>query len=190
MSHLTDLAERIAALGPLRVTTRPAHPNPGGQGRPALLRIDTNKPRPANIGGGTVGWSGYFDLGGNTDFSDDLNAILKVFAECVEDIGYVAVTVRNAYEARNEARRKSRRIEARLARVLGKGRCSRGPFLVRQAEDGSVWLLDPEKQERGYGLRFASLNDLWNSEPSLRPIEWRNDDLIVAPVQLFEDEES
>lgn len=47
---------------------------------------------------------------------------------------------------------------------------------------GEVWLLDPEKQERGYGIRFKSLADARTAFPELWPIGNTSDGVLMALV--------
>ena len=66
-----------------------------------------------------------------------------------------------------------------------------GEIFVRvDPHNGSAWLLDPVRLDSGFGLRFASLADLWIAHPELRPVRWGADAdgpvLIVAPLALPE----
>lgn len=72
---------------------------------------------------------------------------------------------------RDKARGRAADLERRLEHALtGRRRC-RGPLACRPATEGdwsgAVWLLDPEKLERGFGLRFASLAELRVEHPEL-----------------------
>ena len=55
---------------------------------------------------------------------------------------------------------------------------------------GPVWLLDPDKQERGYGLRFDSLADARAAFPELWPVGNTPDGVLMALVPLARKEES
>ena len=47
---------------------------------------------------------------------------------------------------------------------------------------GPVWLLDPEKQDRGYGMRFESLASARTAFPELWPIGNTQDGVLMALV--------
>jgi hypothetical protein len=97
----------------------------------------------------------------------------------------------NAQAAAEDRSRRSHsaRIDAekRLDTVLHGRRRLFGEALVRVADDGVAWLLDPVKQERGFGMRYPTLADLWREHPELRPVRWDGGDLIVdATIALAE----
>jgi hypothetical protein len=92
-------------------------------------------------------------------------------------------------DAEDRARRShSARLDAdlRLDTVLHGRRRLFGEALVRVADDGVAWLLDPVKQERGFGMRYPSLADLWREHPELRPVRWDGGDLIVDATIALE----
>lgn len=188
LSAIIDTCEQIAALGPIRARIqRRAEAGNGGPSRPAWVLLETAMERPANIGGGRVSWTLYADPGGNSDHTDKLNALLSLLCDVVTDTGVVAAQVRNAWQARADARKGERQAETRLARVLD-GRRIRGRFLV-QMDDvrGGVWLLDPEKGPAGLGFWFESLDALWRAHPDLRPVSWEDGRLIVEPWAVGRD---
>ena len=85
-----------------------------------------------------------------------------------------------------EAAHRARAIaQERLSRVLTGKAPFFGRLLVRVGADGSAWLLDPEKQERGFGLRFGSLAELWRAHPELRPVTWGDGDLLVEGLAII-----
>ena len=104
------------------------------------------------------------------------------------------LSIASALAAQAEAEQRSRQSHAvcqaaqgRLDAVLHGRRRLFGEALVRVADDGVAWLLDPVKQEAGIGLRYPSLADLWREHPELRPVRWANGDLIVdATIALPE----
>ena len=190
IAHLAATCERIAGLGLTKATLhRRAEAVEGGPSRPAWVRLETSIERPANVGGGTVGWTLYVDPAGNPDHTDKLNSLLSLLCDAISETVETAALVRNAWQARADARKGERRAEARLARVLD-GRRIRGRFLVQQDDvRGGVWLLDPEKGPTGFGWWFESLDALWRAHPDLRPVAWDNGGLLVEPWAYGRDNE-
>jgi hypothetical protein len=143
------------------------------------------------VGGGVVQWSGWFNSDADEQHIGALNVLLQVVADLFNEAGRTAAIVRNALEDRNAARRAQRIAEDRLERVLLGTTPAFGDIFVRvDPHNGSAWLLDPVRRDSGFGLRFASLADLWIAHPELRPIRWGADAegpvLIVAPLALPE----
>lgn len=194
MSILDDIdgvaANAARELGPISVEWSDAVAGSGGPDRPARFYIKSRCPRPVSIGGGTVSFSGSISLGGNADWVSALNAIGRVMAEAISDASRLLAVTRTAFDVRTAAQDEARAANRRLARVLHGDRIS-GPAHVSVADDGSVWLQDPEKRDRGFGFRFDSLADLWRAHPELRPVVWGADErgpyLTVEAVRLFED---
>lgn len=182
MSRLDDLIEasrKIAALGVTRATlTRETSEREGYSNVPAAVHIDTSIVRPQTIGGGTVSWSFYVDC--QRGHEAGLNTLLRMVCELINDATVVAATVRNAYEGKRAAEARAKLAEGKLASVLRPSGI-RGRFLVRTYPSGEVWLLDPQKQESGWGLCFPSLDELWRAHPDLRPVSWVGGDLLVEP---------
>ncbi len=176
----TDLefsAQRIAALGVTKAAlTRETRDREGYSNIPATVSIDTSIARPQTIGGGTVGWSFYVDC--QQGHEEKLNTLLRLICDIINDATYVAAAVRNAFESRRNADTRAATAEAKLATVLNGARI-RGQLLVRVTAAGEVWLLDPAKQDAGWGLCFPSLGSLWQAHPDLRPVRWADGDLIV-----------
>lgn len=182
MSRLDDLitaAQKIAELGVTRATlTREAREREGYSNVPATVSIDTSIVRPQTIGGGTVSWSFYVDC--QRGHEAGLNALLRLIVELINDATVICATVRNAYEDKRAAEARAKLAEGKLASVLRPSGI-RGRLLVRTYPNGEVWLLDPQKQESGWGLSFPSLDELWRHHPDLRPVSWVNGDLLVEP---------
>lgn len=64
-----------------------------------------------------------------------------------------------------------------------------GPVLLVPGANGwdeEVWLLDPEKGERGTGLRFGSLRILWINHPELRPVGVHGQGILLDALALPE----
>lgn len=177
MNDLRRTAEAIASLGPLRARLRrPAQVRPGQAGVQACIVVSTRIPRPANVGGGVVKWTGYVDFIDN-EHVEKLNTLLRLLMEMAEDVGPLLAAVRNAYERTDAAREAQRSAEERLDRVLTGGPSrARGTFHVALGADGGAWLLDPEKRGNGFGFWFACLDDLWRAHPELRPVAWGADE--------------
>lgn len=182
MSRLQDLvtaAKTVAELGVTKAElTREAAPREGQAGVPASVQIQTSVSRPATIGGGTVGWTLWASSEGGRE--EALNTLLRLVCDLINDAAVVCATVRNAYEDRRAADARAKLAEGKLASVLRPSPI-RGRFLVRIYPGGEAWLLDPEKQESGYGYGFPSLDELWRAHPNLRPVWWADGDLIVEP---------
>lgn len=182
MSRLDDLIEaskKIAALGVTKAAlTRETAPREGYSNLPAAVSIDTSIVRPRTIGGGTVSWSFYVDC--QQGHEEGLNTLLRTVCDIINEATVVAATVRNAYEDKRAAEARAKLAEGKLASVLRPSGI-RGRFLVRTYPSGEVWLLDPQKQESGWGLRFPSLDELWRAHPDLRPVSWVGGELIVEP---------
>lgn len=122
---------------------------------------------------------------------DRANAVADAIAEVLPDATQAIDRARRAYvEAEERTKNEySARMDAetRLDAVLHGRRCLFGEAMVRVVEDGSAWLMDPVKQEAGFGLRYPSLADLWRAHPELRPVRWDGGDLIVdATIALPE----
>jgi hypothetical protein len=188
------LAETVAqaghALGPITVEWQDAVRVPGHASRPARFWLRTQVPRPPSIGGGYVSFSGMLDLGGNTDWIEDLNTMGQLVARAFTEVGWLLACVHRAYQALNTAREQARRAEEKMARTLTGGRI-RGRYHVALTKSGQAWLQDPEKRDVGFGLRFESLGELWRAHPELRPVAWGADErgpyLTLEPFP-FEEE--
>lgn len=185
-ADLRALAEALAGLGRLTCTVTPSEPRSGHGPTYGRLYIKTSVPRPANVGGGAVSWT----LAGHPigeDEVDSFNAVLREIADLLPERARVAAAARNAFNERDEMRRQRDAAERRLRRVLHGGR-ARGRLLVRVYADGSAWLLDPDKRERGFGFGWPSLTELWRAHPDLRPVKWGADGegpfLLVEPTAL------
>lgn len=119
----------------------------------------------------------------------------KVADAIAEVLPSATIAIECANQRRDDAEERARRAhaaardsETRLDAVLLGKRRMFGEGLVRVAEDGVAWLLDPVKQESGFGLRFPTLADLWRAHPELRPVRWSGGDLIVdATIALPEE---
>jgi hypothetical protein len=144
---------------------------PGGPSRPAWLHI--------NDGTHDVGASVVVDSS-DTTFA---GVVADTIASIIPDATLAIARARHAQDRAEDRARKAhaaqRDANDRLDAVLHGRRRLFGEALVRVAADGVAWLLDPRKQESGFGLRFASLADLWRAHPELRPVRWDGGDLIV-----------
>lgn len=82
-----------------------------------------------------------------------------------------------------QARSKVRAAEERATAATTGRRRFFGAVLLRPAQpgawDGPVWLLDPEKKERGSGLRFASLAEVRQMHPELWVIAVTADGVLL-----------
>lgn len=143
----------------------------GGPSRPAWLHV--------NDGARQTGASVLVDHS-DLEFAA---LVADAIADVLPDATYQIAVARNAQAAAEDRAQKEhaarREAEARLHAVLHGRRRLFGEALVRVGDDGSAWLLDPIKQEAGYGLRYPSLTDLWRAHPELRPVRWVGGDLIV-----------
>lgn len=177
--------ELIHGLGKISCRVTPAEPRPGQGPSLARLRIETSRQRPAEIGGGTVSWTLLADPGGDSDHIPALNALIEVVAELLPGQATFCAAGKHAFLERDAERAARVAADKRLQATLT-GRTSQvfGRALVRVERDGSVWLQDPAKQDRGLGFRFESLADLWRTHPELRPVEWGVDD--QGPYMLVE----
>lgn len=123
----------------------------------------------------------------------DRNASAREIAERIaaNEVANRALVV-NFEAARDEVsrlREQIRKLEARLAEqrtineaaIAGRRRFF-GPVLMRPVSgdwSGDVWLLDPEKKERGSGLRFASLAEVRALHPELWTIAVTDDGVLL-----------
>ena len=187
MSKLTgrmvEAAAQLKAMGALRVRLRrPAESPRGLPCKSAMLTINTDIDRPANVGGGKVGFLVYAEHNHEHDL---LNTLMRVVCEIIEDAGLYGAALTNAIEDKRRAEARAATAEARAAGILdGKsGNVAFGDVLVREGS-GGVWLLDPVKQNAGFGLWFESLDALWRAHPNLRPVSWASGDLICRPFRL------
>ncbi len=180
LDDLIDASRTIAALGVTKaaLTREAAHRDWQAPHVPAVVRIQTSVRRPADEGGRTVSWTLWADSRSGDEAG--INTLLRLVVEIINDATVVAATVRNAFEDRLAAEARARVAEGKLASVL-RGSRLRGRYLVRTYPNGEAWLLDPEKKEAGFGLGFASLDELWRAHPDLRPVSWLAGDLHVEP---------
>ena len=93
---------------------------------------------------------------------------------------------RDRLDSAKEAHRARAEAQGRLARVLKGKSPFFGRLLVRVYPSGEAWLLDPDKQERGFGRCFGSLAELWQTHPELRPVAWGDDGLLVDGLAMPE----
>jgi hypothetical protein len=150
---------------------RRAEETPGQAHRPAWLHVNDG-----THGTGATVLVSHHDIEFAGLVADAINDVLP-------DATQAMAKARRAYVEAEERTRKecSARLDAedRLDAVLHGHRRLFGEALVRVSDDGSAWLLDPVKQESGFGLRYPSLADLWRAHPELRPVRWEGGDLIV-----------
>jgi len=117
------------------------------------------------------------------------NAIAQLVVDGVRGLSLDLASLRadhsrlcHAHEATTAAERSARQ---RLAEALT-GRTMRlnGRARVVVEAGGACWLQDPEKGDSGFGLRFPSLAHLWREMPSLRPVLWGTETLIVESLAM------
>lgn len=95
----------------------------------------------------------------------------------------------HAKTSADEARASANASRAALGAVLVGQRRFFGPVLLVPGAlgwDGEVWLLDPEKQDGGTGLRFGSLRILWINHPELRPVGVQGQGILLDALALPE----
>lgn len=158
---------------------RRAEEVPGMPDRPAWIHV--------NDGTHTTGASvvvDHYDLAFAQTVAD---AIAEILPDATRAIA-IARTAQADAEARTRRAGALRQdAQERLHAVLHGRRRLFGEVLVRVTKDGAAWLLDPVKQEAGFGLRYPSLADVWREHPELRPVRWDGGDLIVdATIALPE----
>ena len=169
---------------PLRVTVTHPETRPGGPDRPAQLRVEWP-------GGSLAMYSTFVE--GRGAASAVLDHIAVAIPACGADLADIRSHLEQAEKVADDAKRAARRYRERLRAVLGetRGIGAFGDILVREIPGAGAWLLDPEKREAGFGLRFDSLDDVWRSHPHLRPVRWGADAdgpfLIVRPLALAEE---
>lgn len=174
MDEKPSTAERDEAVGQRMLMVdeyRRFEECPGGPSRPAWMWInDGTRQTGASV---TVS---HADATFAAHVADTIAAILPDATGAIARAQYRAERAeereRRAHAARLDA-------EARLDAVLHGRRTLFGEALVRVTESGDAWLLDPHKQEAGFGLCYPSLVDLWRAHPELRPVRWESGDLIV-----------
>lgn len=140
---------------------RRAEGNPGGPMRPAWIHVGTGRD-----GTGVSVLVDDWDIEAASAVAD---AIVEVLPNATAAIAHAKRMQAHAEERARRSRAAEMNAKDRLHDVLHGRRRLFGEALVRVAKDGSVWLLDPVKQEAGFGLRFPSLPDLWRAHPELRP---------------------
>lgn len=154
----------IQAAGPVTVDVRAGEPCAGGPDRPAVVRI---------------GWSGGHATLHQTYTTDmdTSNAILSEIADMLPARAKMSAAASNAFRERDKERAAREASDHALVSTLtGKSTIAAwGDVFVRVADDGSAWLLDPDKRERGMGFRFDSLDAVWRTHPALRPVRWGSD---------------
>jgi hypothetical protein len=185
LKRLQAVAAGLKAAGAVSMRLiRPAEDVEGQPSRDAMLCIDTNIPRPATVGGGTVAFRGHFHA---TEHHDVLNLALTLFCDAMADVSLLAATFRNAIEDRDRAIATTGAAEMALARTLDgrSGMLWRGELLVVIDEvRGGAWLQDPDKGDSGIGFYFDSLASLWRAHPNLRPVRWADGRLICASFAI------
>jgi len=95
----------------------------------------------------------------------------------------------HAKETAHSARADANANREALGAVLIGTRRFFGPVLLVPGAHGwdeEVWLLDPEKGERGTGLRFGSLQILWINHPELRPVGVHGQGILLDALALPE----
>lgn len=91
-------------------------------------------------------------------------------------------------EQLRKARARIAELEAAaLAAVTGRRRFF-GPVLLRPVRPGDwtgeVWLLDPAKKERGFGLRFKSLLEVRLAHPELWVVATGDDGVLLDATEV------
>lgn len=103
--------------------------------------------------------------------AEETASLLARQTDKITDLEREVATLRESLQRVRAARDAA---ETSLSHVLTGERRFFGQVLVKPATpgawDGEVWLLDPEKQERGWGMRFASMADVRREYPELWPV--------------------
>jgi len=104
----------------------------------------------------------------------DAERLAEQVAGAADHLAQLGLDVANKSASIADLRRRVEASEARLSASLDGKRRFFGPVLVKPNTDGdwggTVWALDPEKQEGGRGIMFASLAELRLEHPELWPI--------------------
>jgi DNA-binding CsgD family transcriptional regulator len=151
----------------------------GQRHRPALVYV--------NDGGGSASVSVLVDCYDIERANVVADAIAELLPDATKAIGQARALQGQAESRARHAHSEERDAKSRLDAVLHGRRRLFGEALVRVTETGEAWLLDPVKQEAGFGLRYPALADLWRAHPELRPVRWEDGDLIVdATIALAE----
>lgn len=104
-----------------------------------------------------------------------------------EEIARLEQEVITLRDALTKARSARNVAENALSSVLtGKRRRFFGRVMMKPTTPGDwrgeVWLLDPEKQERGWGMRFASTADVRREYPELWPVGKTHDGILLDVI--------
>lgn len=146
----------------------------GGPDRPARIHATRSD-------GEKIGW---FKAYGDRDVADQFAANVRDVLPSASRSVYLANS--RDEQSREQADRALTALtneRKRVGHLLRGGRFF-GRVLVTVADDGSVWVQDPESRDRGIGFRFDFLGALWREWPDLRPVSWVGGDLICESFAL------
>jgi hypothetical protein len=112
--------------------------------------------------------------------AEEIASLLARQTDKITDLEREVATLREFLQRVRAARDAA---EKSLSHVLAGKRRFFGRALVKPATpsawDGEVWLLDPEKQERGWSMRFASMAEVRQEYPELWPVGTTEDGILL-----------
>ena len=111
------------------------------------------------------------------------SALAKRIENAALDVAAASLAMDGLQHANDELAAKVHRLHAQLEAALGGDRRCMGRVLMKPATPadwrGEVWLLDPDKQERGFGLRFSSVAAVRREHPELYPVGATADGVLL-----------
>jgi hypothetical protein len=153
---------------------RPPEAVPGGPHRPGALWIESK-----------AGRCGWYQIDGSVEAgAEAYDAIIRALEPSEHKFANLTDSREQAQESAKKWENAWRRADERLRIAMNGGRFFGRVLCV--VTDNGVWLQDPEKRDKGFGLRFASLAHVWREFPDLRPVSWDGGDLILESFAMQE----
>lgn len=107
----------------------------------------------------------------SADAQSEAERIASLLLDHQAEVGLVRTALSECQSARAGALKRASMAEAALNAALSGKRRFFGRVLMKPTTagnwEGAVWLLDPDKQEMGLGLRFDSVADVRRAYPEL-----------------------
>jgi hypothetical protein len=124
----------------------------------------------------------------SVDAQADAEKTASFIGHQTEEIARLEQKIIELRDALTKARTSRKTAESALDAALSGKRRFFGRVMMKPAMPGDwtgeVWLLDPEKQERGWGMRFQSTADVRREYPELWPVGKTHDGILLDACPL------
>ena len=124
----------------------------------------------------------------STAAQEEAERVATLFVDHRSELEHMRSALSECRGAIEKAKARAIAAESALSAALSGTRRLFGRVLMKPstagAWNGEVWLLDPERKERGLGLRFDSVADVRIAYPELWVVDVTNDGVLLDAAPL------